>query len=487
MRTDHRKHASGQILILFAISLVAMIGMLGLLIDGGHSLALRRQLQDAGDAAALRAANVLTQSGPSAGCSGGAGPRSGIVDAARQGARASLPGLTDADIQVSCPSGWSNYAVQVNLASRSPGYFSGIFGMNGFQVQTTSQAVNGHTTSIKYSVVELNPSNIGWPGAYNGCPSVLFSGGNNVIFDGSVQVNSACSPTNGGALSSNGNSATVQLNSGATINLVGGYVPGPLTLTPTPLTGRPPVKDPLRNLPPIPYDSWAPSLTQATSQTTLSVDTVLKPGVYVGGITMKNNAVAYLLPGIYVMKNAANGTGGFQIGGQNKVYSIPANQTSTTDLAWATDCGPTNCGVLIFNTDIVSNAMSGPGKDNISVGAGATLRLRPYVSTADGTRTADWRYNNLLVWQDKLQLPGPSYAQPPISLSGGGQISISGTVYAPSAAVEMGGTSGGAGGSLVDVTLQFVSWDLKFSGNIGFRFYYQDELFARPTDYGLVK
>lgn len=493
MRSDRRNHQSGQILVLFVVTLVAMIGMLGLLIDGGHALALRRQLQDAGDAGALGAANAIVQSGSSAGCSATAGPppgsaRASIVTAAQNAVRASLPSLADANIEVSCPDGWSNYAVQVNLSSRSPGYFGGVFGIRGFQVQTTSQAVNGQITSTKYSVVELDPSNTSWPNGFRGCPSVLFSGSNTVIFDGSLQVDSACSVANGGALSSNGTSATITVNNGATINLVGGYVPGALTITPAPLTGQPYVMDPLRNLPAIPYGSWAASLTRAASQTTLSGgSTVLEPGIYVGGITMKNSAVAYLHPGIYVMKDAGNGTGGFQMGSQNKVYSLPASLNSTTDATWATDCTATNCGVLIFNTGMVSNSMSGVIKDDITVGAGATLKLRPYLSTADGTGTNDTSYSNLLLWQTKDQVPSATYLQPPITLSGGGLINISGTVYAPSAVVQMGGTSGGTGGSSVDVTLQFISWDLQFSGNIGFHFFYLSDAFAKPTDYGLIK
>ena len=51
----------------------------------------------------------------------------------------------------------------------------------------------------------------------------------------------------------------------------------------------------------------------------------------------------------------------------------------------------------------------------------------------------------------------------------------------------MAGNSGGAGGSNVELTLQFISWDLQFNGNIGFHFYYQSDEFAQLTDYGLVK
>jgi hypothetical protein len=129
---------------------------------------------------------------------------------------------------------------------------------------------------------------------------------------------------------------------------------------------------------------------------------------------------------------------------------------------------------------------SGSPKDQLSVGGGATLELRPYKPAADGTGTSEPAYENLLLWQDKSPTPTSSCRQPPISLSGGGTINISGTVYAPSAIVQMGGTSGGSGGD-VDVVLQFISWDLQFSGNIGFHFYYQSDAFAKPLDYGLIK
>jgi hypothetical protein len=498
IRSRH-KEQPGQILVLFVLALVAMFAMLGLLLDGGQALALRRQLQNAGDAAALAAANAIVQSGATAGCSTTASPpgapRFAIVTAAQTAVHASLPNLPNSSIDVTCPNGYSpNYVVQVNLSNRSPGYFAGILGVHGFQVATTSQAVNGQPPGgVKYSVVELDPSHdSSWPAAYRGCPSVLFSGSNTVIFDGSVQVNSACTAANGGALATNGNSATVQVNNSAVINLVGGYSPGALTISPTPRTGQPALADPLAWLPSI---SWAncAALTptcpfRSSNQTTLNGgSTVLEPGVYVGGIAMKNSAVLYMHPGIYVMRDAANGDGGFQIGSQNKVYSIPQALSSTTDASWATDCTSSNCGVLIFTTGQTSSAMSGSMKDNISVGAGATMKLRPYLHTADATNTNDQRYDNLLFWQDKNPVPTSSYAQPPISLSGGGEINLTGTLYAPSASVQMGGNSGGAGGSSVDVTLQFISWDLSFNGNIGFHFFYQSNAFTRPIDYGLIK
>jgi len=74
-----------------------------------------------------------------------------------------------------------------------------------------------------------------------------------------------------------------------------------------------------------------------------------------------------------------------------------------------------------------------------------------------------------------------------LQLIGGGGVEMSGTVYAPSAKVQMGGSSGGSGGTSVDLTLQFISWDLELSGNSNFHFRYNAEAFAHPLDYGLVE
>ena len=59
MDRSSRSDERGQILVLFTLALVAMIAMVGLVIDGGAAYAQRRTQQNAADLAALAAADAL--------------------------------------------------------------------------------------------------------------------------------------------------------------------------------------------------------------------------------------------------------------------------------------------------------------------------------------------------------------------------------------------------------------------------------------------
>jgi Flp pilus assembly protein TadG len=476
----HTTHASeqGQVLVIVAAAFVVILGMLALLFDGANAMVARRHMQDAGDAAALAAANVL-QIGSPRGCSATTSPsigapRTELVTAARSSVSSNLPGFDTSHVNVVCPNGYGNQAVQVDLDTVSTRFFSGIFTSTPPTISTHSAAINGQLTSINYSVVELDPSNASWPNGQRGCPSVLLSGGPTVILDGSMQINSACTAANGGALSTNGNAASVTMNNGSTIRIVGQYKPSALTITPAPVQGVTALKDPLAGLPPV--NVAAMPVRSSTRLVLSNTSMVLQPGVYQGGIQLKNSSKAYLRPGIYVMAG-----GGLDMGAQAEIYSVQAGVSSTTSANWATDCPAATCGVLIFNTT-GSTAMG-----QVSVAAGTVMKLRAYNPDADASGYAVADFHNILIWQDGAPVPTSSYAQPSISLRGGGSVDISGTVYAPSALVDMGGSSGGSGGDTVNLTLQFITWDLSFQGNSSFHFFYNDNDFARPTNYGLVE
>jgi Flp pilus assembly protein TadG len=482
-----RRAQEGQALVLFCLMGMAILFMAAILFDAAQAIVHRRLLQNAADAGALSAANLL-QSGDPAGCSGsvsGGTARSSVQTAAANAVTANLPAGTSVTLTVTCPSGYNDGAVKVNVSGASPSFFAAGLNIvlsasqtaqwsNGVAVSANASAIYGGNVPGKFSVVLLNPYNSGWQSGKQGCPSMLFSGGPTVYFEGSVQVDSACPAANNGAMSTNGNSATLTFATGAKASLVGGFSPGPLVVTPSPLTGQPVIKDPLRTLPAVPV-SLLP--VRSTIPYVLNNTTaVLEPGIYQGGIQLKNTSQAFLRPGIYVIDN-----GGVDIGAQAAFFSISSSATSSSISTWDTDCLKDSCGVLIYIKNADSNG------ESFSVGAGGTVMLRPYTEQADRNGTNMRAFRNLLMWQDKTPVPGSNSIQPALTLNGGGTLSMRGTLYAPSAMVLLTGGAGGSGGNTLDLTVQFIAWDLQIQGNSHFNFYYRSNDFAQPIQYGLVE
>ncbi|HEV8516060.1 MAG TPA: pilus assembly protein TadG-related protein [Candidatus Limnocylindrales bacterium] len=477
MRLDQR----GQVLPLFAITLVALFAMAALLFDAAQALVVRRQLQDAGDAAALAAANVI-QTGTPRGCSATAGPPPGaprnvVRDAARNSVAANLPTYPQANVVVTCPNGWSNGAARVQLTQTSSTFFRSILGAGPLVANTQSTAVNSHGRGNGYSVITLNPYNAGWSNSLRGCPSMLFAGSPNVTFEGNVQIDSACPASGGGALTQSGSASTVTMAAGRYMDVVGQPVINGLLVLPSIRTGRPYLPDPLAGLPPVNVGSLTVR-SGAHLQVGPNQQTILQPGVYTGGIEVRNNSTLLMRPGIYVM----NG-GGFTSVATGHIYTISwaaSPGAGYTGATWATDCPVDSCGVLIYNA-------GGAAMSNFEVTAGATFLARGYKYDADTGAARRLDYEGLLLWQDRLPLPTATTVQPQIRLNGGGTVNLTGTVYGPSGPVRLGGTSGGGGGWEIDYALQFIVWDLLFQGTADWRFQYSDNAFVQPPDYGLVE
>jgi Flp pilus assembly protein TadG len=502
---------SGQVLIIFAFAFIVILMMLALVFDGANGLLLRRQMQNASDAAAMAGANLI-QGLSTKGCSATPGsppgaPQAVIVAAAKASVAANLPDYDPANVLVTCPDGWDDgqgngVAVQVQLLDQAPTFFGSIFGGGPLDVASRSTAVNGQNSDAAYSVILLDDHivNVSWPNGRNGCPSFLLSGGPTVQFDSSIYIDSACNAVDGGAMSTNGNATSLTIgNGGPAIRIVGEYKPQALTITPAPMEHQNKKDDPLAFLQAPPgsrtfasNDLLSLKLQKPSKyvvgQGQSSSTVILEPGVYKGGIQLKNSSIAYLRPGIYVLQG-----GGLDLGAQTKLYAIPANANNTTDATWATQCTSANCGILIYNTGDDSGSLTmGP----VTVAAGATFKVRSYDPTASvtlrnsGAPYTNATYESLLIWQSAVPAATGSQqgAQPVMHLNGGGSVIMSGAIYAPQGKVLMGGTSGGSGGGpTITLTLQFIVWDLELSGNASFHFVYDGREFPVPLDYGLVQ
>lgn len=118
----------GQAIVLFALSIVAIIAMVGLVIDGGAVYAQRRGQQSAADLAALAGANALLN-----------GDIQGQATTIAKSVSASN-GFTDSVNGVSVTVTFPTNLVQVDIHAPHQNYFAGVVGQPSWQVSTTAQA-----------------------------------------------------------------------------------------------------------------------------------------------------------------------------------------------------------------------------------------------------------------------------------------------------------------------------------------------------------
>ncbi|HZW30871.1 MAG TPA: pilus assembly protein TadG-related protein [Isosphaeraceae bacterium] len=241
---------------------------------------------------------------------------------------------------------------------------------------------------------------------------VLNRSGSSVTLSGTTQVTAV-----NGSIIVDSTSAASILSSGTpsitapVLDLSGnirysGHNPNNATVT---NYSQPNTPDPLAG---IPAPSSSGMTVQSSSAISLSGSSTrtLNPGVYIGGITMSGSSSVTLNPGVYYI----NGGG--------------INMSGTTSI--------TGNGVFIYNT--------GGGTINLS-GTG-TISLNPMTS---GT------YAGITIFQDRSNTAGAT-------MSGGSNISNTGTFYFPSSTLTLSGNSGVAA-----MGSQIIVNNLTFSGTSG--------------------
>lgn len=124
----------GQIVVLFGVLLVALVAMVGLVLDGGSAFAQRRAEQNASDLAALTGANayLLTGDTPSA-------QAAARANAAENGYEDGQGGVS-VDVYVTIGNGVS---VKVDIDAPHANNFGSIVGMPTWQVATSATALSG--------------------------------------------------------------------------------------------------------------------------------------------------------------------------------------------------------------------------------------------------------------------------------------------------------------------------------------------------------
>lgn len=126
--------SEGQILALFALSLVVMVAMVGLVLDGGSTFAQRRSQQNAADMAAMAGANQFLLTGDKAAATTTArtiASKNGFIDDPTAGKTVTVS-FQDNDTHV-----------KVDVSAPHHNNFTGVVGLTQWQVSTTATVETG--------------------------------------------------------------------------------------------------------------------------------------------------------------------------------------------------------------------------------------------------------------------------------------------------------------------------------------------------------
>jgi Flp pilus assembly protein TadG len=312
------KDESGSVAVMVAVSLIGILGMMGLAIDVGQLRLAKQRLQMAADAAALAGALELSYCGGTANC--------GILTTAARDALTEN-GFSGSTLLTSCaPSGTTVLSVTVNngpcamgaanphngntsyvevvVSQPQPTYFAAVLGINSVLIKTRAEAaaIGGSNCMFALDPVGANALTVDFLAAVNSpnCGIVVESS----------------SPS---ALSCTLFASIVS----SSIGVVGGVSQFFCNISPTPKTGInvPNPADPLASLPKPAIPTCGAAHTAAAthhgSDARLSINTTttLYPDkAYCGGIAISSPANVTFMPGIYVTTSTSGSDGGLQIG-----------------------------------------------------------------------------------------------------------------------------------------------------------------------------
>jgi Flp pilus assembly protein TadG len=311
------KDESGSVAVMVAVSLVAVLGMMGLAIDVGQLRLTKQRLQMTADAAALAGALELAQCAGIANCST---LTTAVQDALTENNLTGSTLLTNCAIGSTtmltitvnngpCALGAANphngnrSFVEVVVSQPQPTYFAGVLGINSVLIRTRSEA--GRTGGSN-CIFALDPT-----------------GANSLTVDLLAAI---YSPNCGIVVESSSSSAlSCSLFASITasrIGVVGGYSAFLCGISPTPTTniGLPNPSDPLAYLPKpaIPScgasHSASPVHHGSDAQLVISTTTTLFPDMaYCGGIVIAPLANVTFMPGTYNLKSTKTTDGGLRI------------------------------------------------------------------------------------------------------------------------------------------------------------------------------
>ncbi len=448
---------SGQVLVLFALTLVALLAALAVILDGGRVYAERRASQNAADAAAMAGAAKLDSSNPggslaavlAAACeaankNGGFG--SGSVDA--------TCGTTGSDVKVHVPGGdLGTILTNVNPIFENPGYvqvavhtsfksfMSGLLGLGDFQASALGVAVNIAGNGLGDALLVLDPIHCGAL-TLNGTNLLTVSGGN-VQVDSSAEKSADTFCANKNAAVKSGAGTGGMTNTSGANNIVGNGDPDNIVPPWTQSSYKP---DPLTRVTVPPFDSTFANPAGAAGGTPNVPSpwnppagaVAANPGVYWGGIKVSNNTTLTLAPGTYIMAG-----GGFNIQGANSTVVATGGVTFiyTRDPYCYTGVPspPAGCNNTAKKNGDIDGGAPSVGQSGGFWGTVAS-QLLAQVPSPD-----PYHLSNILIYLDRNIRSSGTDPCPAVTLDvgGGGYFNFANgsIIYGPCAWVRLHGTS----------------------------------------------
>jgi hypothetical protein len=480
-RTVSRQTPRGQILIVTAAGLLALMAVAALVVDLGFSWMLHRQEQNAADPASIAAARWLKAPDGT--------PRSPFPEAYEEACfYAKENGFFAGDtldcaaargageLQVNWPPISGPYVghrgkVQVIITNTHPSFFAQIFGQSWATVSTAAVAANEDGNSNSSSLVALGTdcsgNDSGDSAVTGGGTLHLFAANPSVPAGGYVQVNAACGNATGddkclggGGTDALSISGTLKAPFTSVVGSCGKQGTGvqPVCELTSPCLDEAalPLGDPLSGLP----EPWptlnlsappCPKVSEINSPSDSNPCTLkggsgsqatcplvgtqnvctMSPGVYYAGWDVQSNVRVVMKPGMYVFA-------GFGV----KI----SNSSSLETISDVDGTGqPIDARVTIFSTDYTPGCQQNEPnfcEGAINISAQGALRLK---ATNDTTcqqvspQICPW--NGILLWQDGTTVKDPA----DVTITGGSDLVLSGTIYAPESRVKISGANGSTG------------------------------------------
>ena len=520
----------GQVLMLVTLVLVILFGIAALVFDLGMSWMLRRQEQNAADPASLAAARFISDPDPITGLQT-YDPIKGWNAACRYARMNGFfePSNTSCDASAD-PSGTSmtvNWPprgsvddywvgdrghVEVLISSTHDSFFARIFGQDVARVETGAVAARQRGNTNSHSLIALKPE---------GCNTARVRGNSTITIypapgytgpGGFVQVNSECGNSTADDDCSTSSQGSLNINGGAVLTApkvnVHGGCSGHSSQPAGPLDeAAVQIGDPLSGLE---FPAWdtsvpggrcgvsSPPTTAAASQGCgqggghlpwkKSADSAcpglpsghdcieLDPGIYYGGWSIGSKVRVTLKPGIYVIAG-----GGITIGSSGSLDSLGGTAAPAP--------------ILIYNTDNPLHAATCPGSATrcqaaIDLTAQASLKLAGLLASQPCppvTVSGGCPYGGMVIWYDG---DGSQSATKSglVDIEGGAVLSISGTIYAPDAHVDItGNVDTNCGPTSTQIAaVQIISWTWDIGGTGDLCMPYNPDKLFKLTQQGLI-